>query len=193
MQTKEKVIVKYLHNRWYKKVLVISDAKQSYLNNIHSLKIVACSGYLTADPKIGCSFDVGAWPFYSEYFDLIILDHEFLQDKVAIKALLNQLHFCLSDDGEIIVAGSQNIRAYKLFSKFLAGGFLSKKIELINTTDNLFIGFAKRMLSKDFVAFFKKDSFFKLDPLEISSLVKKGINYKVCTSANIKESVREKI
>ena len=193
MQAKEKIIVKYLHNRWYRKTLVISDAEQLYLNKINSLKKISCSGYLSTGVKTGCIFDVGAWPFYSDYFDLIILDHEFLQDKADIRALLNQLHFCLSDDGEIIVAGSQNILACRLFSKFLARGFLSKKIELINPTDNIFINFAKRILSKDFVAFFKKDNFFKLDPLEISSLVKKGINYKVCTSTNIKKSVREKI
>jgi len=193
MQTKEKIIVKYLHNRWYKKALVISDVKQSYLNNIHSLKIVACSGYLTTDTKVGCSFDVAAWPFYCKYFDLIILDHKFLQDKSDIKALLNQLHFCLSDDGEIIIAGSENIRAYNLFSKFLASGFLSIKIELVNTKNNVFIDFAKRMFSKDFVAFFKKDNFFKLDLLEVSSLVKKKIGYKVCNSTSVKKSIREEI
>ena len=191
MQTKERVIVKYLYNRWYKKALIISDVEQTYQNKINSLKMVACSGYLTTDTKKGCVFDVRAWPFYSDYFDLIILDHAFLQDKADIKTLLNQLHFCLSDDGEIIVAGSQNIRAYKLFSKFLTNGFLNKKIELINATENIFIDFFKRMLSKNFVAFFKKDSFFKLDPLEIYSLVKKEINYKVCSSISIKESVRE--
>ena len=193
MQAKEKIIVKYLHNRWYKKTLFISDTEQLYLKNIHSLKMVSCSGYLTTDSQNGCIFDVGAWPFYRDYFDLIIIDHEFLQDKSDIKALLNQLHFCLSDDGEVIVAGSQNIRAYKLVSRFLANGFLSKNIELVNVADNIFIDFARKILSKDFVAFFKKDTFFKLDPLEISSLVKKGINYKIYTSANIKESVREEI
>ena len=193
MRTKEKVIIGYLYNRWYKKTLIISDIEQPYSKKIHSLKILACSGYLTKNSQKGCIFDVGAWPFYSGYFDLIIVDHEFIQDKIEIKAWLNQLHFCLSDDGEIIVAGSQNIRAYKLFSKFLTNGFLSKKIELINITDSIFINFAKRILSKDFVAFFKKDNFFKLDPLEISGLVKKKINYKICASTNIKESVREKI
>ena len=73
--------------------------------------MISCSGYLSIGVKTGCIFDVGAWPFDSDYFDLIILDHEFLQDKADIRALLNQLHCCLSDDGEIIVAGSQNILA----------------------------------------------------------------------------------
>ena len=193
MQNKEKIIVKYLHNRWYKKTLIISGVEQLYFNNINSLKMVACSGYLTTDTKKGCVFNVREWPFYRHYFDLIILDHEFLQDNTSIKALFNQLHFCLSEGGEIIVAGSQNIRAYKLLLKFLTYGFLSEKVELINVTDNIFIDFLKRLLSKDFVAFFRKDNFFKLDPLEISSLVKKEIKYKVCASTNIKESVREKI
>lgn len=193
MQTKEKIIVKYLHNRWYKKTLVISNLEQRYLNNMHSLKIVTCSGYLAVDTKNGCVFDVDAWPFYSNYFDLIILDHEFLQDNASVKALLNQLHFCLSDDGEIIIAGTNNTRAYKLFSRFLASGFLSIKIELINATNNVFIDFIKRMVSKNFVAFFKKDNFFKLDPLEVSSLIKKNTSYKVCPSASIKESMREEV
>ncbi len=193
MHIKERIIVKYLHNRWHKKTLVISSVEQNYLNNIHSLNIVTCSGYITNSIKRGCVFDVGAFPFYSGYFDLIIIDHEFLQDNSSIKALLNQLHFCLSDDGEIIVAGSKNIRAYKLYSKFLTSGFLSKKIELINATDNICINFAKKILSKNFLGFFTKDNFFKLEPLEISSLVKNKISYRVCSSTNIKESVREEI
>lgn len=191
--SKEKIIVKYLHNRWYKRALVISDAEQLYLNKIHSLNLVACSGYLATTSKSGCIFDVKAWPFSKLYFDLIILDHKFLQhNNIVIKELLNQLHLCLSDDGEVIVAVSQDIRIYRLFSKFLTNGFLSKKIELINSSDNIFINSLKRVFSKNFVAVFKKDSFFKLAPLEVSSLLKKEMNYKVCSSTNIKKAAREK-
>jgi ribonuclease HI len=191
MQTKEKVIVIYLQNRWYKKTLVISDTKQLYLNNINSLNLIYCSGYLNLDLEIGCVFDIKAWPFLKNYFDLIIIDHKFLEDNSNVKAMLNQLYSCLSDGGEIIIAGSQNIRAYKLLSKFLASGFLSKKIELVNATDNIVVNFLKRILSKNFVAFFKKDHFLKLDSLKISDLFKKKMNYKVCRNVSIKESLRK--
>ena len=65
---------------------------------------------------------------YNNQFDLIIY-HEFLKNSTSIKAILNQLYFCLSNDVKIIIAGSQNTRTYKFLSKLLTSGFLSKKIE----------------------------------------------------------------
>ncbi|KEI35651.1 hypothetical protein FRA_31c04720 [Francisella sp. W12-1067] len=185
MTAKDRIIIKYLQQRWYKKTLVITGLECNYSGNIRSLKTVVCSGYLETGEN-GCIFDIHAWPFESRFFDLIIIDSAFVDSRQKQKALLKQLYFCLSDDGEIIVAGTTNIRAYRLVSKFLSSGFLSKKIELLTNSDSAFINLFKRIFSKKFVAFFKKDNFFKIDPLEISELLEKPAKCKAYSGASAK-------
>ena len=63
----------------------------------------------------------------------------------------------------------------KVHGNLLMKNFLNKKIELINATENIFIDFFKRMLSKNFVAFFKKDSFFKNFNIN-NSLIEKALH-----------------
>ena len=126
--------------------------------------------------------------FKSDFFDLIIIDHAFLDSKLDVNALLKQLHFCMADDGDVIVAGTQNIRAYNLVSKFLANGFLSKNLHLTSKSDIFVVNIVKRLLSKYFVAVFKKDVFFRFDGLEVKALLEKKIACKKAYSnANIKQ------
>lgn len=188
MLVKEKIIARYLHNRWYKKALVISLSEPEYLDKIHSLNLVFCTGYLDEARFKGCRFDLSAWPFENSFFDLIIIDHIFLKDKEDINILLKQLHFCMADDGDVIITGTENIRAYNLVSKFLAHGFLSKNLHLISKSNNIVMNLVKRLLSKNFVAVFKKDVFFKFDGLEVKELLeKKFICEKSYSRANIKQ------
>ncbi|QIV95846.1 hypothetical protein EDC55_10531 [Allofrancisella inopinata] len=186
MTAKDRIIIKYLQQRWYKKTLVITSLECNYSSNIRSLKTVVCSGYLETGKK-GCIFNIHAWPFEPRFFDLIIIDSAFVDSKQEQKALLKQLYFCLSDDGEIIVAGTTNIRAYNLVSKFLSNGFLNKKIELLINSESVLIDLFKRIFSKKFVAFFKKDNFFKIDPVEISELLEKPVKCKTYRGVGAKE------
>ncbi|AJC48806.1 class I SAM-dependent methyltransferase [Allofrancisella guangzhouensis] len=185
MTVKDRIIIKYLQQRWYKKTLVITNLACNYASKIKSLKTVICSGYLETN-KNGCIFDICAWPFEPRFFDLIIIDGAFVDARQEQKALLNQLYFCLSDDGEIIVAGTTNVRAYRLVSKFLSNGFLNKKIELLINSDSALINLFKRIFSKKFIAFFKKDNFFKIDPLEVSELFEKPAKCEAYSSVNAK-------
>ncbi|MED7819342.1 MULTISPECIES: class I SAM-dependent methyltransferase [unclassified Francisella] len=171
MNIKERIIIRYLAQRWYKKALVITNNDQAYLDNINVLKKVVCSGYLKTQYKKGCIFDVEAWPFEYKFFDLVVLDQNFSCCFKEMKALLKQLHFCLADDGEVIVACSGDVRLYRIVSKFLANGFVSKKVQLINPTGNIFIDLFKRVISKNYVVIFKKDNFFIVDGLKVSDLV----------------------
>ena len=82
MSTKQEIIEKYLHNRWYKKTLIISSTEPEYASKIHSLNVIYCSGYLDIDEVSGCKFDIASWPFSYHFFDLIILDHTFFNNKM---------------------------------------------------------------------------------------------------------------
>ncbi|MDE4988353.1 class I SAM-dependent methyltransferase, partial [Francisella tularensis subsp. holarctica] len=86
------------------------------------------SGYLKNQSPLGCIFDIEAWPFEIKFFDLIILDESFVRCPKQMRALFNQLHFCLSDYGEVIVACVGGISLYGLLSRFLSNGFTSKKV-----------------------------------------------------------------
>ena len=143
MNVKERIITGYLAQRWYKKALIITSNDHSYLDRINVLRKVVCTGYLKTQHQKGCVFDVEAWPFEHKFFDLIILDQSFLSCSKQMKSSLQQLHFCLADDGEVIAACTGDTRLYKLLSKFLANGFVSKKIQLINPTGNIFQDFRK--------------------------------------------------
>ncbi|ASG68209.1 hypothetical protein fh0823_11510 [Francisella halioticida] len=171
MKVKERIIVRYLAQRWYKKALIVTGNDDGYLDRINVLKKVVCSGYLKTQQQKGCVFSVKAWPFEHKFFDLVILDQSSLSSPKEVKALLKQLHFCLADDGEVIVACSGDIRLYKVLSKFLANGFVSKEVQLINPTGNIFIDLFKRIVSKNFVVIFKKDNYFIVDGLKVSDLV----------------------
>lgn len=187
MTNKERIIIRYLNQRWYKKALVITESDQDYLSKINVLKLVCCSGYLRTANPIGCTFDIDAWPFDYKFFDLIILDESFVGSSKQAKALLNQLYFCLADDGEVVVACSGNIRSYKLASMFLANGFISKNLRLINATNNFIVNMIKRVVSKNFVMIFKKDNFFTVDPLKVKDLVEKPVKKKVYSGGCARE------
>lgn len=193
MEAKEKIISRYLHNRWYKKALIISSSEPKYLTKIHSLSLVFCSGYLKQAKSIGCKFDAASWPFDHKFFDLIVIDHAFFDDKDDANIFLKQLHFCMADDGDIIIADTKNIRAYNLVSRFLVNGFLSKNLQLINKSDSIALNLMKRLVSKNFIAVFKKDIFFKFDGLEAKKLIeRKIVCKKIYSNANIKQ-VNKKI
>lgn len=156
MTNKERIITRYLSQRWYKKALIITPKEQNYFYKINVLKLVACSGYLKNEPPLGCVFDVEAWPFEHKFFDLIILDESFINCPALMKAIFNQLHFCLADDGEVIVACSGNISLYSLLSRFISNGFISKRVRLINYTGNFIVNMFKRIFSKYFVVVLKR-------------------------------------
>ncbi|APC91843.1 MULTISPECIES: class I SAM-dependent methyltransferase [Francisella] len=179
MIKKERVITRYLSQRWYKKALIITATESNYFHKINVLKLVACSGYLKVDSPLGCIFDIEAWPFEYKYFDLIILDESFVSCPKQMKALFNQLHFCLADDGEVIVACLGGISLYGLLSRFLANGFSSKKVRLINYTNNFIVNMLKRIISKNYVVVFKKDNYFRVDALNVSELVNEPIKAKI--------------
>ncbi|WP_150467738.1 class I SAM-dependent methyltransferase [Francisella sp. SYW-9] len=187
MNVKERIITGYLAKRWYKKALIITNKDHDYLDRINVLKKVVCSGYLKSEHQKGCVFDVEAWPFEHKFFDLIILDQSFLSCSKQMRSLLQQLHFCLADDGEVIVSCTGDIRLYKLLSKFLANGFVSKKIQLINPTGNIFIDLFKRIVSKNFVVIFKKDNYFIVDGLKVSDLVTESKKKRVYSGNCVKE------
>lgn len=187
MINKERIIIRYLGQRWYKKTLIVTTEKQEYFNRIHTLKLVVCSGYLEIQQPIGCVFDIDAWPFDHKYFDLIILDDAINEDSKKMNGLLSQLHFSLAEDGEVVVVSTQNTRLYKLISKFLANGFITKRLRLINYTNNFIVNFIKRIISKNFVVVFKKDNFFTATHLNVEELVKKPIKSKVYNSGCAKE------
>ncbi|MED7789246.1 class I SAM-dependent methyltransferase [Francisella sp. 19X1-34] len=187
MSVKERIITGYLAKRWYKKALIITSKDHSYLDRINVLKKVVCSGYLKTESQKGCVFDVEAWPFEHKFFDLIILDQSFLSCSKQMKSLLQQLHFCLADDGEVIATCSGDIRLYKLLSKFLANGFVSKKVQLVNPTGNVFIDLFKRIVSKNFVVIFKKDNYFIVDGLKVSDLVSESKKKRVYSGNCVKE------
>lgn len=187
MDVKERIITGYLAQRWYKKALIITNNDDSYLDRINVLKKVVCSGYLKTESQKGCIFDIEAWPFEHKFFDLIILDQSSLSCSRQMKSLLQQLHFCLADDGKVIVACSGDIRIYKVLSKFLANGFISKKVQLINPTRNIFIDLFKRIVSKNFVAIFKKDNYFIVDGLKVSDLVSESEKKRVYSGNCVKE------
>ena len=192
MIKKEQIIAKYLSHRWYKKTLVITSGENanksaSCFYGINSLKTVVCSGYLKTQNEIGCIFELDAWPFEYKCFNLVIIDESFVEGSQWVKALLEQIHFCLSDDGEVIIAGTKNIRAYSLISRFISNGFVNKKIELINSNENIVMNLVKRFFSKNFVALFKKDNFFNVANLEINNLIKKTTKSKVYRRINARE------
>ncbi|QWU99978.1 class I SAM-dependent methyltransferase [Francisella salimarina] len=179
MTNKERIITRYLSQRWYKKALIITPKEQNYFYKINVLKLVACSGYLKNEPSLGCVFDVEAWPFEHKFFDLIILDESFINCPALMKAIFNQLHFCLADDGEVIVACSGNISLYSLISRFISNGFISKRVRLINYTGNFIVNMFKRIFSKYFVVVFKKDNYFSVDPLSVGELIKEPTKSEV--------------
>lgn len=187
MTKKERIIVKYLSQRWYKKALVITESERNYFGKIKVLKFIACSGYLDVEKPLNCIFDVEAWPFEYKFFDLIILDESLVNCPKQMNALLNQLHFCLADDGEVIVACSGSIRLYKLISKFLANGFISEKLSLVNVTDNFMVNTVKKIISKNFVMVFKKDNFFTANVLKVEDFVGKSVKSKVYSGGCARE------
>ncbi|AIT10196.1 hypothetical protein LO80_09590 [Candidatus Francisella endociliophora] len=196
MTNKERIIIRYLGQRWYKKALIISASKQVYFSKINALKLVVCSGYLQKENPVGCKFAIDAWPFEHKFFDLIILDDSLVDCPKQMKSLLEQLHFCLADDGEVIVASTGKVRLYKVVSKFLANGFLSRKLHLINYTNNFVVNITKKIISKNFVVVFKKDNFFTTNVLNVEELVKKPAKNKVysggCVSREVYEHIQEK-
>lgn len=187
MIKKERIITRYLSQRWYKKALIITATESNYFHNINVLKLVVCSGYLKNHSPLGCVFDIEAWPFENKFFDLIILDESFVSCPKQMRALFNQLHFCLSDDGEVIVACVGGISIYGLLSRFLANGFISKKVRLINYTNNFIVNMIKKIVSKNYVVVFKKDNYFRVDALNVSELVDEPIKAKVYSGGCARE------
>ena len=187
MIKKERIITRYLSQRWYKKALIITATESNYFHNINVLKLVVCSGYLKNQSPLGCVFDIEAWPFEHKFFDLIILDESFVSCPKQMKALFNQLHFCLADDGEVIVACTGGISIYGLLSRFLANGFTSKKVRLINYTNNLIVNMIKRIISKNYVVVFKKDNYFKVNALNVGELVDEPIKAKIYSGGCARE------
>ena len=187
MLNKERIITRYLSQRWYKKALIITATESNYFHNINVLKLVACSGYLKTQPPLGCVFDIEAWPFEHKFFDLIILDESFVSCPKQMRALFNQLHFCLADDGEVIVACLGGISLYGILSRFLANGFSSKKISLINYTNNFIVNMLKKIISRNYVVVFKKDNYFRVDALNVSELVDEPIKAKIYSGGCARE------
>jgi hypothetical protein len=137
---------------------------------------------------LGCKFDVSSWPFDHRFFDLIIIDHDFFNNKHDTNTFLKQLHFCMADDGDIVIADTKNIRAYNLVSRFLANGFLSKSLQPINKSDSIMLNLVRRLVGKNFVAIFKKDVFFKFDGLEAKEFIERKVFCKkIYSNANIKQ------
>ena len=187
MLNKERIITRYLSQRWYKKALIIIATESNYFHNMNVLKLVACSGYLKTRPPLGCVFDIEAWPFEHKFFDLIILDESFVNCPKQMRALFNQLHFCLADDGEVIVACLGGISLYGILSRFLANGFSSKKVSLINYTNNFIVNMLKKIISRNYVVVFKKDNYFRVDALNVSELVDEPIKAKIYSGGCARE------
>ncbi|GAB4222521.1 MAG: class I SAM-dependent methyltransferase [Francisella sp.] len=179
MLKKENIITRYLNHRWYKRVLVITDSDISYLYKINALKLIVCSGYLKVKLPLGCVFDIDAWPFECKFFDLIILDESFVSSTNHMKALFNQLHFCLADDGELVVANSKGVRIYNLLSHFVTHGFIIKKVRLINYSSNLLLNMVRRIISRQYVVVFKKDNYFSTSTISVGELINEPIRAKV--------------
>lgn len=190
MRSKQQIITTYLADRWYKKTLIITNEKQDCYDDIQSVEMTICSGFVE-NVKIGCIFETIAWPFRCKTFDLIILDSSFIKNKKYSKEILSQLYFCLSDDGEIIVAGTYDIRAYSLASKFIASGFLSKKIELIEESNNILVNICSRFVSKKFVVIFKKDKMFYISGVDVASIINKTTKSGICNGISAKQTCRE--
>ncbi|MDE4969994.1 class I SAM-dependent methyltransferase, partial [Francisella tularensis subsp. holarctica] len=71
------------------------------------------------------------------------------------------------------------ISLYGLLSRFLANGFTSKKVRLINYTINFIVNIIKKIISKNYVVVFKKDNYCRVDPLKVSELVDKPLKANV--------------
>ncbi|MDE4967852.1 class I SAM-dependent methyltransferase, partial [Francisella tularensis subsp. holarctica] len=76
---------------------------------------------------------------------------------------------------EVIVDCVVGISLYGFLSRFLAIGFTSKKVRLINYTNNFIVNIIKKIFSKNYVVVFKKDNYFRVDPLNVSEIVDKPL------------------
>jgi hypothetical protein len=172
MATKKQIMTSYLKDRWYKKTLIITNKRKCSYEYINSVEMTVCSGYIKNN-DVGCTFDTVAWPFRCKTFDLIILDGAYLKQKKHSQNILSQLYFCLSDDGDVIIAGTKDIRPYALVSRFITSGFLTKKLELVSKSNNIISSIFKRIISKRFVAVFHKDKLFDISSVGVAEILNK--------------------
>ena len=172
MATKKQILISYLKDRWYKKTLIITNKSKCSYEYVNSVEMTVCSGYMK-NHDVGCMFDTVAWPFRCKTFDLVILDGAYLKHKKDSQDILSQLYFCLSDDGDVIIADTKDIRPYALVSRFITSGFLTKKIELVGQSNNMILSVLKRIISKRFVAVFHKDKLFDISGVGVSDIINK--------------------
>jgi len=161
--TREIVLRDYLKNKWFKKTLIISHKKLDVFNSINSLHSIYVTGFLDTQSPKGCIFDAEHWPFDHNFFDLIILDNALYKHRDKLKQILGQIHFCLANDGELIISSSHGFFVADLVPKALASSFVITKIRLIYKAKNLIMKILTGFATKEFVVFFKKIKSFDLN------------------------------
>ncbi|MFC4891834.1 class I SAM-dependent methyltransferase [Pseudofrancisella aestuarii] len=167
---KQRVILRTLQNRWYKRILVISAKQETYFDKLKALNKASVSGFLIEEPR-GCIFDLDAWPFSLKYFDLIILDDIIFTYKKQLKDILEQVHFCLADDGDLVIVSTKGCFAAELLPKAISSGFINDKLTPISSSENRILNNIKKLATREFIAFFKKSRHFDLDSAVLSSKV----------------------
>lgn len=172
---KQQVILRTLQNRWYKRILVISEKQETYFDKLKALNKASVSGFLVEEPIRGCVFDLDAWPFSLKYFDLIILDDIIFTYKKQFKEILEQVQFCLADDGDLVIVSTKGCFAAELLPKAISNGFISDKLIPISCSDNIILNNIKKLTTREFVAFFKKSKHFDLDSTVVSSEVTEAV------------------